>query len=208
MADPVSVDAEVTLGPRARARRDSIALHTLSCVRENGWDATTIDHIVVAAGASRRTFFNYFKTKADAFWYAAQMGQADLLAQVRSAGATSDPWGAVVTAQVSWAHQVEKRGRQGLQALIEMIDSVDELNRSVPVHELLWVDEVSHVLTAPDHSPQARAATRAAASSFNEARNQVTRLWAREEIDDLAEAMDDVLSALSRGAQQAAASLA
>ena len=55
-------------GLRERKRRDTlrrIAETGLQLFMENGYEATTLDAITVAAGISRRTFFYYFKSKED-----------------------------------------------------------------------------------------------------------------------------------------------
>jgi AcrR family transcriptional regulator len=45
--------------------RALIAQTALGLFAEKGFDATTIDEVAVAAGVSRRTLFNYFKSKED-----------------------------------------------------------------------------------------------------------------------------------------------
>jgi mycofactocin system transcriptional regulator len=48
---------------RARVERAALDLFTL-----RGFDAVTADEVADAAGISRRTFFRYYPTKADAVW--------------------------------------------------------------------------------------------------------------------------------------------
>jgi mycofactocin system transcriptional regulator len=55
-----SAPAEAT---RARAERAALDLFTL-----RGFENVTSDEVADAAGISRRTFFRYFATKADAVW--------------------------------------------------------------------------------------------------------------------------------------------
>ena len=52
-----------TDGTRARVERAALDLFTL-----RGFENVTIDEVADAAGISRRTFFRYFATKADAVW--------------------------------------------------------------------------------------------------------------------------------------------
>jgi len=49
----------------ARARVEQAALNLFT---RHGFDAVTSDEVADAAGISRRTFFRYFATKADAVW--------------------------------------------------------------------------------------------------------------------------------------------
>lgn len=57
---PPGVPAETT---RARVERAALDLFTL-----RGFERVTSDEVADAAGISRRTFFRYFATKADAVW--------------------------------------------------------------------------------------------------------------------------------------------
>ncbi len=57
---PPGVPAE---GTRARVERAALDLFTL-----RGFEQVTTDEVADAAGISRRTFFRYFATKADAVW--------------------------------------------------------------------------------------------------------------------------------------------
>jgi mycofactocin system transcriptional regulator len=57
---PAGVPAE---GTRARVERAALDLFTL-----RGFENVTTDEVADAAGISRRTFFRYYATKADAVW--------------------------------------------------------------------------------------------------------------------------------------------
>ena len=57
------------LGVRGRVRaaiKGELAESAVRAFEKNGFDATTIDHIVDQVGISRRTFFRYFESKEDA----------------------------------------------------------------------------------------------------------------------------------------------
>ncbi|SSC23851.1 DNA-binding HTH domain, TetR-type, partial [Klenkia terrae] len=56
---------------REQQRRDSwaaVQAAALALVSERGFDAVTVEDVAVAAGVSRRTFFNHFPTKAAALF--------------------------------------------------------------------------------------------------------------------------------------------
>lgn len=52
---------------KKRKTRDALVAAARTLVSDEGLDAVTIDAICQQAGVSRRTFFNYFETKEDAF---------------------------------------------------------------------------------------------------------------------------------------------
>jgi TetR/AcrR family transcriptional regulator, regulator of mycofactocin system len=59
----VSEAADARVPTRARIEQAALDLFTLQ-----GFEQVTIDDVAAAAGISRRTFFRYFATKADAVW--------------------------------------------------------------------------------------------------------------------------------------------
>ncbi|WP_304557677.1 mycofactocin system transcriptional regulator [Blastococcus sp. TF02-8] len=82
-----------TQAPRARVERAALELFT-----SRGFDAVTADEVADAAGISRRTFFRYYPTKADAVWgdFAAHVARLDAL--LRSAVPGAPVLGTVCTA--------------------------------------------------------------------------------------------------------------
>ncbi len=50
---------------KRRLVRDQLGESALRLVARQGYEETTVDQIVAAAGVSRRTFFRYFKSKED-----------------------------------------------------------------------------------------------------------------------------------------------
>lgn len=70
-------------GLRERKRRETLARITNAGIRlfiEQGYEATTLDEIAVAAGIARRTFFYYFKSK-DEILLSLQSGVGDMIVQ-------------------------------------------------------------------------------------------------------------------------------
>src|SRR3954451_10432141 len=63
MSAVTETGSDARAGIRARIEQAALELFTLK-----GFEQVTIDDVAAAAGISRRTFFRYFATKADAVW--------------------------------------------------------------------------------------------------------------------------------------------
>jgi AcrR family transcriptional regulator len=63
---PAGATAALTLAERKRqVVRDELGEAALQLIARQGYEETTVDQIVAAAGVSRRTFFRYFASKED-----------------------------------------------------------------------------------------------------------------------------------------------
>jgi AcrR family transcriptional regulator len=72
---------EAPIGTRERKRRETqkrIIDAAIGLFAANGYGATTLDEIALAAGISRRTFFHYFDSKDDVLLFM-QRGLGDML---------------------------------------------------------------------------------------------------------------------------------
>src|SRR3954471_16218204 len=63
MSAVTETGSDARAGIRARIEQAALDLFTLK-----GFEQVIIDDVAAAAGISRRTFFRYFATKADAVW--------------------------------------------------------------------------------------------------------------------------------------------
>src|SRR5271156_4249482 len=81
-------------------QRQRIAAGMIAVVVERGYPATTVTQVVAAAGVSRRTFYNYYSDKAEAFFDVyAQV--TDFLHEVMvEAGESERGWPARVKAEL------------------------------------------------------------------------------------------------------------
>ena len=91
--------AEAIQSSRARPRgspsgrpRERILRATAATIREKGYQAVTVADIVGAAGVSRRTFYNEFSSKADAFIATYEQGFQQTLAACTPAFFTPRAW--------------------------------------------------------------------------------------------------------------------
>lgn len=71
--------------------RDELAEAALQLLAKQGYNETTVDHIVAAAGVSRRTFFRHFQSKEDVLvQFLSDLGTA-MCAQLSARPATEPP---------------------------------------------------------------------------------------------------------------------
>ena len=59
---------QTAAGMAGQVARDRVDRAALALFTSRGFDAVTADEVADAAGISRRTFFRYYPTKADAVW--------------------------------------------------------------------------------------------------------------------------------------------
>jgi AcrR family transcriptional regulator len=76
--------------PRSSSR-DTLEDAALELFIEQGYAATTIEHITRRAGVSRNTFFNYFEAKSDLLWLEVDAGIDRLAAELRGVPVTAEP---------------------------------------------------------------------------------------------------------------------
>jgi AcrR family transcriptional regulator len=88
--------AAPTLAERKRQMvRDELGTAALRLLARQGFDETTVDQIVAAAGVSRRTFFRYFESKEDVIIQFVGDAGALILAEVAERPAEETPAQAV-----------------------------------------------------------------------------------------------------------------
>lgn len=73
-------------------QRARISAGIIAAVAESGYDQVTISQIAAAAGVSRRTFYQYFRSKQDAYRAALAAIVEHLLAEAEQAGAGQEQW--------------------------------------------------------------------------------------------------------------------
>jgi AcrR family transcriptional regulator len=88
-AGPVVRDAK-----KAQTRR-ALVEHAVALFDEHGFEKTTVDDIVAAAGVSQRTFFRHFATKEDVVFDGMPERLAEFTALLASTPAGTSGWAAV-----------------------------------------------------------------------------------------------------------------
>lgn len=72
-----------SVGRPRSSSRDTLEDAALELFLEQGYSATTIEHITRRAGVSRNTFFNYFEAKSDLLWLEVDAGIDRLVDELR-----------------------------------------------------------------------------------------------------------------------------
>lgn len=200
-------DVEAGLPLRERTRRAvraELLAVAMDLFTRRGYDTTTIDEIVAAAGMSRRSFFRYFTSKEDVvLGHLDSLGEelAEALAQ-RPAG--EDAWTALRRAfDVFLAHHA--RDPQDALAIRRMLDSNPDLRarnleKQCRWHEQLLPHVAPRLAAAPaDNGVDARpAAMIGAALACLEAANRAWKACDGEH--SLDRILDDVMRAVRPGA--------
>ena len=118
------VEAE---GPRARKRRETLQRITETALRlflADGYEATTLDAIALAAGISRRTFFYYFRSKEEIL-LAWQSGIADVFNEaLRPVSAEQEPIDVVRTMFVNMVSRFDPDEFRKLDGLMRATEAV------------------------------------------------------------------------------------
>lgn len=108
---------------------------------EYGYEQTTVEMIAAAAGAGRRTFFDYFKTKAATVWRAFDVEVRALHDQLAAVPDDVPVMAGVQRAVVAVNHyrvgDVEE-----LRTRMRIIGTVPELAASAAVHYDSWEAEI------------------------------------------------------------------
>ncbi|GAA2747222.1 MULTISPECIES: TetR family transcriptional regulator [Kitasatospora] len=92
MTDAQTADQKAAPGAPAKpAMRDSLVAAAFRLFLEHGYEQTTVDDIVKAAGVGRRSFFRYFPSKEDVVFPDHEKCLADMTAFLRDSADTDDP---------------------------------------------------------------------------------------------------------------------
>jgi mycofactocin system transcriptional regulator len=182
--------------PRTSAR--AIELIALELFTQQGFEHTTIDQIAAAAGVSRRTFFRYFRSKAEALW-----GQFDTeVDTIRAMLANTSDRLSVMTAvrhAVVAANRYRSEDLPELRTRMALISVEPELAATAAVHYEAWERAVADYVarrcsTAPD-SLYPLAVSRATLATCRAAYD----VWMARADIDLTDYLDDGLRAMAAG---------
>jgi mycofactocin system transcriptional regulator len=192
---PSVTEAAVDARGEARARVEQAALDLFAL---KGFEAVIIDDIAAAAGISRRTFFRYFATKADAVWgnFAAHTTRLERLL------ADTDP-GQPVLASVCAAYiEVNDYAAGELPLLRERMQLILTEPALLAHSQLRYADVdrvvAEHVARRTGTSPAALV-PRLVAVSTRAAATTAFELWLADERTPLAQQLRESFAQLTAG---------
>lgn len=95
-----------SVGRPRSSSRDTLEDAALELFLEQGYSATTIEHITRRAGVSRNTFFNYFEAKSDLLWLEVDAGIHRMAQELDSVPLAVSPIAALRDVMVQVADEV------------------------------------------------------------------------------------------------------
>jgi AcrR family transcriptional regulator len=193
-----------------QAARDRLAEAAFALFDERGYEQTTVDDITERAGLGRTTFFRHYRSKEDVIF----PDHDRLLAVIRDRLATSSHSTALAAVsdavRLALLHYLDEgdlaRRRYALTSTVAALR--DREIASVARYQRLFREFISDWMPDPTESASLRAELMAAAVVA--AHNHVLRRWLRAEspdpIEELDEALRQVIQLFPTPTSQAAAS--
>jgi AcrR family transcriptional regulator len=187
---------------RDRGGRPAVTTaHGLAAVAQRlflrqGFDETTVEDIAAAAGIGRRTFFRYFRTKADVL-FVESAAELDTLGRELSAAPAGEDYRTVVSGAVVAALRVPPADREWALQRAQLIMSVPELQARAALVFARWRGVATAYVAGRFQGEDlfARAVGHAVLAATLAAHEQ----WIAHPDDDLEQILSDVLALLLPG---------
>lgn len=135
--------------------RSLLAQTAMQLFAEKGFDETTVEEVAAAAGVSRRTLFNYFRTKEDlAMSGLAEQGDV-IAARLGARPANEDVW---VSLRYSFLvlDEIEASAENRL-AIVSMLFDNDSLRAGHAEKQARWTDLLAPLIEPRFPASQARS---------------------------------------------------
>ena len=171
--------------------RSLIAQTAMAVFAERGYDETTVEEVAAAAGVSRRTLFNYFKSKEDlALSGLSEQGER-IAARFAASGADEDIWESL-RAAFRMLEEIETTAERRLE-LVTLLFGSESLRAGHAEKQARWQEllapQIEQRLPLSDHrSLEARAIAAAAITCLQAATEEWSRLRGRVDLFDLYDA--------------------
>jgi mycofactocin system transcriptional regulator len=195
--DASAVKARRRGRPRSTSAR-ALEVIALRLFTDQGFEETTVDQIVAAAGVSRRTFFRYFDTKSDVLWSEFD-AEVETIRGLLARTPGDLPVMEGIRRAVLAANHYRAEDVPELRMRISLLSSVPELIASAAIHYDAWeravVDFVARRSGQPAGSLYPLAVGRAVLAACRAAYDR----WASRADADLTVYLDAALRALAAG---------
>ena len=171
--------------------RSQLARTAIELFAEKGYDNTTLEEVATAAGISRRTLFNYFRSKEDlALSSLAEQGEL-IAARLAERPADEDPWTALREA-FGVLEEIDMTA-EGRLEFITLLFGNDSLRAGHAEKQARWQDLFAPLIEPrlPDsdrRTLQARAIAAAAIVCMQTANEEWVRLGGQADMFDLYDA--------------------
>jgi mycofactocin system transcriptional regulator len=130
----------------------SLELVALDLFVQQGYANTTVDQIAVGAGVNKRTFFRYFRSKADVFWREFD-AEVDLIRSELAKTSPELPLMPAIREAVLAASRYPEADVPHLHARMGVIGSEPELIGRFAMHQEAWAREVSEFVAGRTGQP-------------------------------------------------------
>jgi AcrR family transcriptional regulator len=130
---------------KRRLVRDQLGEAALRLLARQGYEETTVDQIVAAAGVSRRTFFRYFKSKEDVVVESVSDLGAAIRAELAARPSREEPEAAVRAAFAVAADELAHEPEKSLPLTRLMFDT-PALHRRFLEHQSVLQEELTALL--------------------------------------------------------------
>jgi AcrR family transcriptional regulator len=180
--------------------RSLLARTAIELFAAQGYDNTTLDEVASAAGVSRRTLFNYFRSKEDlALSSLAEQGEL-IAARLAQRPADEDPWTAL-RAAFGVLEEIDMTA-EGRLEFITLLFGNDSLRAGHAEKQARWQDLFAPLIeprlpAAGHRALQARAIAAAAIVCLQAANEEWVRLAGQADMLDL---YDTAIAAIRRPA--------
>lgn len=171
--------------------RSLIAQTAMTVFAEKGYDETTVDEVAAAAGVSRRTLFNYFKSKEDlALSGLSEQGER-IAATFAASPADEDIW-ASLRAAFRVLEEIETTAENRLE-FVALLFGSESLRAGHAEKQARWQEllapQIEQRLPPSDHRGlEARAIAAAAITGLQAATEEWSRLRGQVDLFDLYDA--------------------
>lgn len=127
-----------------QAVRQRVSDVAVELFAERGYDDTTVEEIAEAAGISERTFFRYFRTKDEAFFFRGESDIQRLVSYARSRPEAEAPW---VTLQAAIEHALDALDHDSELARERQFRAILAASPTLIAHQFARLSEALRVVS-------------------------------------------------------------